>query len=180
MLKAKVKFTYGDYLQLPGDKRYELMEGDLYIVPSPNVYHQTILEKIFLALHHHTASRGLGELHLAPLDVVLSEEDVFQPDIFFISKERSNIITERNIQGVPDLIIEILSPATAERDRGLKRKLYARYGVKEYWIVDPDNKSVEVMTLGEEGFQTAQLCKMGKSLSSPLLKGFFLNLKEIF
>jgi Uma2 family endonuclease len=180
MSEARIKFTYEDYLQLPEDKRYELIQGEFYMVPSPNVYHQTILQKIFLAVHDYIAKQRLGQLYLAPLDVVLSQEDVLQPDILFISKERSHIITEKNIQGAPDLVIEILSPATADRDRSLKRKLYAKFGIKEYWIVDPASKSVEVMSLGEKGFETVRLYKIGESLSSPLLKGLSLNLSEIF
>ena len=180
MLRTKVKFTYEDYEQLPQDKRYELMEGEFYMVPSPGWSHQTVLKKFFRILDDYITSRKLGELCFAPLDVVLSGEDVVQPDILFISKERSHIITEKNIQGAPDLIIEILSPATAGRDKGLKRKLYAKYGVKEYWIADPENKRVEVMTLGEKGFETMQVYQAGDSLSSTLLKEFSLNLEEIF
>jgi Uma2 family endonuclease len=131
-------------------------------------------------VHDYIAKQRLGQLYLAPLDVVLSQEDVLQPDILFISKERSHIITEKNIQGAPELVIEILSPATADRDRSLKRKLYAKFGIKEYWIVDPESKSVEVMSLGEKGFETVRLYKIGESLSSPLLKGLSLNLSEIF
>ena len=180
MPKTTVKFTYEDYLQLPEDKRYELMEGEFYMVPSPGWSHQTVLTKIFLALHHHVVSQRLGETRFAPLDVVLSQEDVVQPDILFVSQERFNVITEKNIQGAPDLVIEILSPGTAERDRGLKRKLYAKYGVREYWIVDPDERTVEVMKLGEAGFETASVYRKGEILTSPLLKGFRLNLEEIF
>ena len=180
MPKTKIKFTYEDYLQLPEDKRYELMEGEFYMVPSPGWSHQTILKRLFRILDDYVTSHRLGEARFAPLDVVLSDEDVVQPDILFISKEHSHIITERNVQGAPDLLIEILSPSTAERDWGLKRKLYAKYGVKEYWIVDPENKSVEVMTLREKGFETARVYKMGDLLNSPLLKELFFNLEEIF
>jgi len=180
MPKTRVRFTYEDYLQLPEDKRYDLMEGEFYMVPSPNVYHQTILKKLFRILDDYVVSQRLGELHLAPLDVVLSNEDVVQPDILFISREHFHIITERNIQGAPDLVIEILSSTTAERDKGLKRKLYSKYGVKEYWIVDPEERSIEVMKLGEAGFETAGVYGKGEILVSPLLKGFRLNSGEIF
>ena len=180
MPKTRIRFTYEDYLQLPEDKRYELMEGEFYMVPSPGWSHQTILKKLFLILDDYVTSQRLGETRFAPLDVVLSEEDVVQPDILFISKERSYIITERNIQGAPDLVIEILSPGTAERDRGLKQKLYAKYGIGEYWMVDPEERSIEVMKLGEVGFETARVYKVGESLSSPLLRGLSVNLSEVF
>jgi Uma2 family endonuclease len=182
MVKSKIKFTYKDYKNLPESetKRYELLEGELVMVPSPTTYHQRISWNLERILGDFVAKHDLGVIHHAPLDVVFSQEDVAQPDIFFISKAHSQIITDANIQGAPDLIIEILSSATGDRDRTYKRTLYARHGVREYWIVDPADKSVEVMTLGEKGFGTVQLYKMGQTLVSPLLKGFSLNLKEIF
>lgn len=180
MAETKVKFTYEDYLQLPEDKRYELMEGEFYMVPSPTWAHQTISKKLFRILDDFITDHGLGEIRYAPLDVVLSEVDVVQPDVLFVSKERSRIISEKNIQGSPDLVVEILSPATAEKDKGLKRKLYAKYGVNEYWLVDPDKKSIEVLTLGEAGFETAGIYGKGEALASRLLRGLRLKLEEVF
>lgn len=182
MEKSKIKFTYKDYKNLPESetKRYELLEGELVMVPSPTTYHQRISWNLERILGDFVRKHNLGSVYHAPLDVMFSQEDVAQPDIFFISEERSQIITEENIQGTPDLIIEILSPATAERDRTYKRTLYARNGVKEYWIVDPESKSVEVMILGERGFELLQVYKMEQSLDSPLLKGVSINLEEIF
>lgn len=178
MAKAAIKFTYQDYLLLPEEKRYELIEGELFMVPSPDVEHQELSRDLEQILWEFVKRNDLGTVFYAPLDVVLSEEDVVQPDILFVSKERSHIIKEKNIQGAPDLVIEILSPATSERDRILKRKLYAKYGVKEYWIVDPEEKSIEVSTLGKKGFKTIGIYKT--SLQSPLLKGLFIDLSEIF
>lgn len=182
MAKSKIKFTYRDYKSLPESetKRYELLEGELVMVPSPTTYHQRISWNLERILGDFISRHDLGFIYDAPLDVVFSEEDVAQPDIFFISKERSGIITKDNIQGAPDLIVEILSPTTAERDRSYKRTLYARHGVQEYWIVDPENKSIEVMALQEKGFETVQIYKVGQSLNSPLLKELFLNLEEVF
>jgi Uma2 family endonuclease len=182
MLKSKIKFTYKDYKNLPESetKRYELLEGELVMLPSPTTYHQRISWNLERILGDFVAKHDLGVIYDAPLDVVFSQEDVAQPDILFILKAHSQIITDENIQGAPDLIIEILSPATADRERTYKRTLYARHGVREYWIVDPADKSVEVMTLGEKGFDTVKLYKMGQTLSSPLLKGFSLLIKEIF
>jgi Uma2 family endonuclease len=182
MLKPKIKFTYKDYKNLPESetKRYELLEGELVMVPSPTTYHQRISWNLERILGDFVAKHDLGVIYDAPLDVVFSQEDVAQPDILFISNAHSQIITDENIQGAPDLIIEILSPATGERDRTYKRTLYARHGVREYWIVDPADKSIEVTTLSERGFKTVQVYKMGQTLRSPLLKGFSLKLKEIF
>ncbi|HDD44916.1 MAG TPA: Uma2 family endonuclease, partial [Candidatus Desulfofervidus auxilii] len=122
---------------------------------------------------------ALGKVYFAPLDVVLSEIDVVQPDIMFISKERLNIITERNIQGAPDLIVEIISPSSEYKDRVIKRKLYSKYGVKEYWLVDIEKKEVEVMSLKESGLETVKIYKRN-ILESLVLKGIKIKLDEIF
>jgi Uma2 family endonuclease len=180
MPETKVKFTYEDYLQLPQDKHYELIEGEFIMVPSPGWSHQTVLKKLFRILDDYITSYGLGEIRFAPLDVVLSEDNVVQPDILFISKKRSHIIRERNIQGAPDLVIEVLSSATAKKDQGLKQKLYAKYGVKEYWIVDPQTKSIRVMALDERGLTTFQIYKTGRFFGSSLLKNLSFDLEEIF
>lgn len=180
MSEVKIKFTYEDYLQLPEDKRYEIIEGELYMVPSPNCSHQTISQKLFLALHDHITSRGLGTVFYAPLDVVPSEENVIQPDLIFISRERSYIITDKNICGMPDLVVEILSPGTAYRDKGIKRKLYAKYDVKEYWIVDPDQRMVEVLALEEGEFLSAGVYTEKTPLKSPILTELGVDLSKVF
>ncbi|MGQ9631385.1 MAG: Uma2 family endonuclease [bacterium] len=179
MIKAQVKFTYEDYCQLPEDKRYELIGGEFFMVPSPTPSHQDISRNLFRSLDAYVADRDLGRVYYAPLDVVLSDEDVVQPDILFISKDREDIIGKRNIKGVPDLVVEILSPATAERDRTLKKKLYAKYGVRECWLVDPESKSVEVFRLGEAGFDLVSRYE-GDAIRSEILEGLEVPLKEIF
>jgi Uma2 family endonuclease len=178
--KTKIKFTYKDYLHMPEDKRYELIEGDFFMAPSPAEHHQRISGNLYSALRKFVQEHGLGFVYYAPFDVVLSEENVLQPDILFISKGCSEIITERNVQGAPDLIIEIISEATEYHDREIKQKLYARFGVKEYWLVDPHEKTVEVMVLGEEGFENVGIYKGEASLKSPILEGLPLDLKEVF
>lgn len=178
--KPKIKFTYQDYLQLPEDKRYELIEGELYMVPSPGTYHQHISRNLGFILWPFIRERDLGVLFNAPLDVVLSEENVVQPDLLFVAKGRLSIITEQNVRGAPDLVIEVLSPATAERDLGIKTKLYAKYGVEEYWIVDPQKRTVEVLALGEEGYNSIGVYDEHSPLKSPLLEGLLVNLKEVF
>ena len=181
MLKSKIKFTYGDYKSLPESetKRYELLEGELIMVPSPSERHQSISRNLGFILYQFIRDKNLGTLYYAPFDVVLGE-DVVQPDIIYISEERLSIIGEEEIHDAPDLIIEILSPATAERDRRYKRTLYARYGVKEYWIVDPDKQNIEVMTLGGTGFEPASIYRKREILTSSLFGGFRLNLRELF
>jgi len=184
-LKAKIKFTYEDYKSLPESetKRYELLEGDLVLVPSPTEYHQRISGNLEFILRQFIRERDLGQVYHAPLDVVLGEgeeREVVQPDIFFISKERSKIITEEEIRGAPDLVVEITSPGTEERDRGYKRTLYACHGVKEYWIVDPETKTVEVLVLGKRGFEKAAAYGEADRLRSPLLAGLEIKLEEVF
>ena len=184
-VKPRVKFTYEDYKSLPESetKRYELLGGELVVVPSPSTYHQRIVWRLAHILGDFVGRRGLGEIFLTPLDVVLGEgeeREVVQPDIFFISKEREKIIAEEEIRGAPDLVIEITSPATEDRDRHYKKTLYARHGVKEYRIVDPKGKTVEIHTLGTKGFELVKVYKAGEILESPLLPGLVVDLKEVF
>lgn len=180
MHKARVKFNYHDYLHLPEEKRYELIEGDLYMVPSPSVNHQRVSRNIFELLLDHIRKNMLGEVLYAPCDVVLSDEDVFQPDILFVSKERSPIIKELCIKGPPDLVIEILSPSTAERDLSIKKKLYFKFGIKEYWVVDIEARKVEVMIMGEEGFETLRIFSEGSHLRSHIIKDLNIDVRNIF
>ena len=125
-------------------------------------------------------ARDLGDVYFAPTDVVLSDVDVAQPDLLFVSAEREQIITPENVQGAPDLVVEILSPATAERDRTIKLDLYARRGVKEYWIVDPDARTIMVLLRGETRFEVVGIYNEGQTLRSPTLAGFSFDLDEIF
>lgn len=176
-----IKFAYQDYKSLPESetKRYELLEGELVMTPSPTWKHQAVSGKLEFLLRAFVQEHDLGKVADAPLDVVLGE-DVVQPDILFISHERSGIIHQEEVRGAPDLLIEILSPSTAQRDRTYKRTLYARHGVQEYWLVDPDAQTIEILALGSRGYRRAELFEGGQTLSSPLLKGLQLALVEIF
>ncbi|MFQ6090929.1 MAG: Uma2 family endonuclease [Candidatus Bipolaricaulia bacterium] len=179
--KVQIKFTYKDYKSLPESetKRFELWEGELVMVPSPTTYHQRISKRLEITLIEHIEGSGLGEVLHAPLDVILSEEIVLQPDIIFIAKEHSEIIAEEGIRGAPDLVVEILSPATAERDRTYKRTLYARYGIREYWLVDPREKTAEVLEWTESGYRRSGLYRDDEVLSSPLLD-LEIELSQVF
>jgi len=180
MERAQVKLTYEDYKNAPEGVRYELLEGELAVVPSPTTYHQRILRRLGYLLTEYVEEHHLGEVFFAPYDVVLSEEIVLQPDILFISKERVELITKDNLRGAPDLVIEILSEATAERDRTYKRALYARYGVREYWLVDPETRTIEVLRLGPKGFEHYRTWREGEDLHSPLLEGLVVPLEKVF
>jgi len=176
----KKKYTYADYLKTPDDERYELIEGELLMTPSPVMRHQRISRKMLIALDNHVTDNDLGEVFDAPSDVYLDNENVVQPDILFVSKERFDIISEKNIQGTPDLVIEIISESTAYRDLVQKKKLYARFGVKEYWIVIPEESSVDIFTLKDNAFVLHKSYGKEDILQSPLLKKLKIELKKIF
>jgi Uma2 family endonuclease len=176
----KKKYTYADYLKTPDDERYELIEGELLMTPSPVMRHQRISRKMLIALDNHVTDNDLGEVFDAPSDVYLDNENVVQPDILFVSKERLDIIGEKNIQGAPDLVIEIISESTAYRDLVQKKKLYARFGVKEYWIVIPEESSVDIFTLKDNAFVLHKSYGKEDILQSPLLKKLKIELKKIF
>ena len=182
MINRNVRYSVRDYMNLPEseERRYELIEGEMYMVPSPTTGHQRTAVELETVLVGFVRSRGLGEVLHAPLDVVLSDEDVLQPDIMFVSKHRSSIVTSSNIQGAPDLVVEILSPGTAKRDRTIKRARYGRFGVREYWIVDPESKSLEVTRAGESGLETVRVYPEGTVATSPLLEGLRIEVSTIF
>ena len=135
-------YTYADYLLTPDDVRYELIEGELIMAPSPNPRHQKVSSGFVGLMGPFSRSNRLGDVFAAPLDVHLSDTNVLQPDILFVSNERSHIIGETNIHGAPDLVIEIASQSTEERDRGVKQELYALFGVLEYWRAYPATQTV--------------------------------------
>lgn len=180
MLDVQTKLTYADYLETADDERYELLGGELVKPLFPKEGHQYILGRLFLRLGMFIYGRNLGRVYCSPFDVVFSDTDVVQPDLLFVAKGRESIITEENVRGAPDLVVEILSPATAERDRTLKLDLYARHGVREYWIVDPDDKKIALFLRGESRFEVVGIYKAEESLRSPTLAGFSIALQEIF
>ena len=180
MLNVKDKLTYADYMKTPDDERYELLNGELIMSPSPKEIHQYISGNLHLVLGAFVRDRSLGRVYHAPFDVVLSDTNVVQPDLLFVSTERAAIITADNIQGAPDLVVEILSPATAERDRTIKLDLYAQHGVQEYWIVDPDAKTITVLLRGGSRFEVNGIYREGQTLRSPTLAGFSVVVQDVF
>ena len=179
-VKIKNKFTYEDYKNTPDDVRYELLDGELIIMTSPSRAHQRLVLRLGSLLAAFVTAANLGEIFIAPFDVFFNDTNVLQPDILFVSRERAYISTENNIRGAPDLVIEILSPSTAGRDRTFKRTLYERHGIKEYWMVDTDARNITVLILGENGYELAGIYGEGQTLTSPTLTGFSLNLDDLF
>lgn len=178
-MQTSLRYNYQDYLQLPEDTRCEIIDGDLFMVPSPNEGHQRILANLFHILSHYVRQNKLGRVYFAPLDVLFSEEDIVQPDIIFVSHENKGIITKDNIKGVPDLIIEVLSPSSGHRDMGIKKKLYARNGVREYWIVDPEHETVDVLLLKGKGFDGKRY-RLNDTICSSVIQDLRIGAKEIF
>lgn len=184
-VKPRIPYTYDDYRTLPEDlsRRYELLDGDLFMVPAPTTRHQRILRKLLGILDRHVTAERFGEVFVSPVDVILGQGDareVAEPDIVFIAAPRRDIVKLHGIEGAPDLVVEILSRGTGDRDRGYKFKLYARHGVREYWIVDPDARTLEVFTPGVEGFVAAACLGAADTYSPALLPGLTVPLAEIF
>jgi Uma2 family endonuclease len=175
-------YTVDDYFAMPGEyPRYELLEGELIeLTPSPTARHQRILINLLRVLDTHNQTFQLGEILMAPLDVVLSPRTVVQPDIIFIEEKRRTQLIGEHITGAPDLVIEILSPATGARDLNQKRKLYARSGVKEYWIVDPEDETIEIQELHGNVFSTLAIFEKNQKLSSPMFEGLAVEVEQVF
>ena len=176
-----VKFTYEDYLTTPADERYELLDGDLIMVPAPNLKHQKVQVRLGQCLWRFIRDHKLGEMFYAPCDVILSDSNVVQPDLLFVSREREHLLSDgEKVRGAPDLVVEILSPSTADKDRGSKRELYGRHGVAEYWLVDPIAETVSIHRQRGGVLSSADTFSRGQTLRSPLLAGLELRLDDIF
>lgn len=174
------KRTYEDYRRTQDDERYELLDGELIRVPAPRMDHQLVVLRLASRLHEFVEERGLGVVLIAPCDVVLSDTDVVQPDVLFVSRERAHVIVPENVRGAPDLVVEVLSPSSGERDRTVKRALYARHGVREYWQVDPQARTVTVLRAPGADFQTADVYRGDRFAKSAVLDGFGVALERLF
>jgi len=176
-----IQFTYQDYLLFPHDlKIHQIIEGEHYVNPSPIPYHQAISRNLIRILAEFVERNDLGEVFQAPIDVVLSDTDVLVPDLIFISRARSAIIEEKYVAGAPDLVIEILSHGTKSVDQGLKSKVYAKFGVTEYWIVDPKKKTVKLYRLNHRRYREHALFTHQQELTTPTFPGLRVRLAEIF
>lgn len=173
-------FSYGDLAQLPDDgKRYEIVAGELLVSPAPGTGHQEIVDNV-MALLRRARGAGYGRGYVAPLDVVFDPHNVVQPDACFVLASRLQIVTAANIQGAPDLVVEILSPNTRARDLGVKARLYARFGVPHYWVIDPDDRSVQSFALREGRYVAAPVSRPGDTLTCPLFPDVVVAVAELF
>ena len=177
------KLTYEDLLKLPDDdKRHELIDGVHYVMSSPVLRHQRVVRRLGLSIGNFVDATGSGEMFPVAVDVVLSPYDVVVPDLIFVSEERRHLLQEKNIPGPPDLVAEVLSPSTRHKDRLLKRRLFEREGVREYWILDPEKNTVRVLLLGPGGYGPGVelSAAAGDVLTSSLLPGWSLPLATLF
>jgi Uma2 family endonuclease len=178
------RWTYDDLVALPEDNlRHEIIDGEHVVTPAPIPKHQRISMRLGSALFDHVDSRGLGEVFAAPCDVVFSPENIAGPDLLFIRKERLSIVGPKNIQGAPDLAVEVLSEWGRRRDVIDKRKMYERFGVEEYWIADPEIDAMTIYRIGSQGAyeRVAELtAEANDVLTSPMFPGFSLPLTAIF
>ena len=179
-----VRLTYDDFVQFPEDgERHELIDGEHVVTPSPNMKHQAVLRNLAGLVWSYLRTHKVGQVFFAPFDVVFSDFDVVEPDLLFVSKERqSQILTAANVQGAPDLVVEIGSPSTRRRDEIVKRRLYEQFGVAEYWVVDPELDEIKVYRRADDRFERAALlsAEQGDVLTSPLFPGLELPLTDVF
>ncbi len=179
-----VKLTYDDFVLFPDDgRRHELIDGEHYVTPSPNQKHQQVLGNLHLAIGGWLRGHPVGRVFFAPFGVVFTRFDVVEPDLLYLSNERAAaVLTAANVQGAPELVVEVGSPGTRKRDETIKRRLYDRAGVDEYWVMDPELDVVRVYRRAKSGFGGAVelSAEAGDVLVTPLLPGLELRLADIF
>ena len=183
MSTTATKLTYDDYVKLPADgKRYEIIDGELYVNPAPVPRHQFIVLNLAVPLRAYFKKHGGGKVLIAPVDVVLTRDTIVEPDVVVIKDDRASIIGAKNIQGVPHLVVEVLSDGTRRYDEIQKRKLYEHAGVDEYWIVDPETELVKIYRSSGSTFARAEEIDTdtGGTITSPQLPGFALPIAEVF
>jgi Uma2 family endonuclease len=180
-MHISTKFTYEDLQHIPPDRnRYEIVDGELFVTPSPITLHQRIVTNLAAQLWQHVRKHRLGEVFVAPLDVVFTFSTVLEPDVIFVSKSRRRIVGEKNLTGPPDLVVEVLSESTAKLDWEIKPKQYALYGVSEFWRVDPSERTVEIFRLKEGEYELAAHLGFEENVMSPLFPGFILPVSALW
>jgi Uma2 family endonuclease len=170
-----VVLTYREYAALPADgRRYEIHDGELSVTPAPSPQHQRITGNLFVLLRAHVTAGELGEVLLSPLDVILSDTVIVQPDLIYLESSRLGAISHRGVEGPPTLVVEVLSPSTVLPDRTAKRQLYARHRVPFYWLVDPDARAAEAFRLGPAGYELTIRAAGASAVSPPPFPGLAL------
>jgi Uma2 family endonuclease len=173
--------TYEDYVELPEDgKQYEILDGELYVSPSPVPRHQGVSRNLLLILGSFVAGRRLGTIFNAPIDMILAPTTIAQPDLLFIRAGRESIVTDRAVEGPPDLVVEILSPSSSRKDRTTKAGLYARYGIAHYWILDPNERTIEIYELDGSCYRHVATETGGAVVKSPLFPDLEIQLGDVW
>jgi Uma2 family endonuclease len=173
--------TVEHYRNLPETgPRYQLIDGDLYMAPAPNRFHQDISRNLEFILLQYLAENPIGVLYHAPFDVYLTETDVFQPDIIVVLNANRMILTEAGAEGAPDLVVEILSPKTRRLDLENKKRTYARLGVAELWIIDPEPRELKRHVFALDRENAVQVLTAKQCATTPLLPGLKVELSEVF
>ncbi len=168
MSGERAVLTYRDYEALPADgRRYELHDGELSVTPAPGTRHQRVSSALFSILKGYVTAHGLGEVLYAPVDVILADSTIVQPDLVYLDPTRAHLVSARGIEGPPTLAIEILSPSTTTIDQITKHRLYRRFGIPHYWIVDPETRTIEAYALAEGKYRRAARVSGGTPASLP-------------
>ncbi|EDY21580.1 protein of unknown function DUF820 [Chthoniobacter flavus Ellin428] len=173
--------TAAEFFLLPeGPPYFQLLDGDLYVSPSPRRYHQKLILRLAVLLQTYLDRTLLGEIYVAPSDVIFTEDTILNPDIYYVSRERMGILTDQGAEGAPDLVVEVLLPSTAKLDLGRKREVYAESGVKEMWVVSPKTSAVEIYRFPENPNEPVAVIGFGSSLTSPIFPGLVLLVSDLF
>ncbi|MGH9386498.1 MAG: Uma2 family endonuclease, partial [Vicinamibacterales bacterium] len=182
--RSDSRLTYQDFLRFPDDGlRHEIIDGVHYVTPCPNTRHQLLVGRLYYEIESALRARpGTGQVFLSPFDVIFTEWDVVEPDLLFIAADQADILTSANVQGSPALVIEILSPSTRKRDQGIKRQLFDRAGVREYWMVDPEREVVSVFRREADGgfVEAPALTERAESLTTRLIPGLAIRIGDLF
>ena len=178
------KLTYEEFQDLPredGRRQLELIEGEVFVTPSPNTRHQRAVARLLRVLSDFVEEHDLGEIFIAPYDVVFGRWTALEPDLLYIRKERSGIVTDANVQGAPDLVVEVLSPGNRAHDLGRKRRVYEKARVPELWYLDPEERTAEILDLGRDGRYAVTATLSGNdAIVSTVLPGLSLGLNDVF
>lgn len=179
--QSKIVLTYDNYSDLPNDRnRYEILDGELWVTPTPSTKHQRISSRLHFVLTQHVLANQLGDVYAVPTDVILAPTTVVQPDLIFIGNDRRGIVTERAIEGPPTLVIEILSVTTRRTDRQTKAQLYAKHGVPHYWLIDPDQQSVEAYELAGDQYNLVVKTQYAEPFNPTLFPGLSIPLVDLW
>jgi Uma2 family endonuclease len=173
--------TVEDYRATPDGTRYQLVEGDLYLMsPAPTRFHQIIVLNIAEMLRTFLRNHPVGEVYISPIDVYLDDHNVVQPDVVFVSNERREILTDDGMHGAPDLVVEVVSPSNAQLDKTAKRRVYARHGVKELWLIDPTLRQIHLYDFARDPAKAVRILDDDETFVSALLPGLTIAAADVF